>query len=270
MGAVGEVVTSPRLQAERDRLYRAEDDDRVRALVLALARPADWAALGRMWQGVQTDLGWPAPGIAVSGTDACQLWFSLAEPVPAAEAHALLECLRTRFLAEVPPHRVELLPSADGVQQAPVMPALQTDSPEGDVWSAYIAPDLAPVFAETPWLDIRPGSEGQAELLSRLASISAAEYRAALPVAVPSSAGLAVSGPCTDPRQFLLQVMNDERVEMGWRIEAAKALLNPSATSACDCGRSTQASRSRSQPVPSSVSNASSGTSCGSASSHGM
>ena len=229
MGAAGEVVTSPRLQAERDRLYRAEDDGRVRALVLALARPADWAALGRVWQGVQTDLGWPAPGIAVSGTDACQLWFSLAEPVSAAEAHALLEHLRTRYLADIPPHRVELLPSLDGARSAPVIPTLQAD---GEVWSAYIAPDLAPVFAETPWLDIRPGSEGQAELLSRLASIRAAEYRAALPVAVPSSAGLAVTGTFTDPRQFLLQVMNDERVEMGLRIEAAKALLSPSAASA--------------------------------------
>ena len=230
MGAAGEVVTSPRLQAERDRLYRAEDDGRVRALVLALARPADWAALGRVWQGVQTDLGWPAPGIAVSGTDACQLWFSLAEPVSAAEAHALLEHLRTRYLADIPPHRVELLPSQDGARSAPVIPTLQAG---GEVWSAYIAPDLAPVFAETPWLDIRPGSEGQAELLSRLVSIRAAEYRAALPaVAAPSSAGPAGSGPFTDPRQFLLQVMNDERVEMGLRIEAAKALLSPSAASA--------------------------------------
>ena len=224
MGEVGDVVTSPRLQAERDRLYRAEADGRVRALVLSLARPADWAVLGRVWQGVQTDLGWPAPGIAVSGTDACQLWFSLAEPVPPAEAHALLEHLRTRFLAEVPPYRVELLPLADGVRQAPVMPALQAD---GEVWSAYIAPDLAPVFAETPWLDIRPGSEGQAELLSRLSSIHAAEYRAAWPVAVvPAAGSAAAAGTFTDPRQFLLQVMNDERVELALRIEAAKVLLS--------------------------------------------
>jgi hypothetical protein len=223
MGAAGEVVTSPRLQAERDRLYRAEADGRVRALVLSLARPADWAALGRVWQGVQTDLGWPAPGIAVSGTDACQLWFSLAEPVSAAEAHALLEHLRTRYLADIPPHRVELLPSQDGARSAPVIPTLQAD---GEVWSAYIAPDLAPVFAETPWLDIRPGSEGQAELLSRLVSIRAAEYQAALPVAGVPAAGSAATGAFTDPRQFLLQVMNDERVEMGLRIEAAKVLLH--------------------------------------------
>lgn len=225
MGVMGETVTSPRLQAERDRLYRAEADGRVRALVLSLARPADWTALGRVWQGVQTDLGWPAPGIAVSGTDACQLWFSLAEPVPPAEAHALLVYLRMRYLADIPPHRVELLPALDGGRSTPVIPTLQAD---GEVWSAYIAPDLAPVFAETPWLDIRPGSEGQAELLSRLASISGAEYRAALPVAAPASAGLggvAATGPFTDPRQFLLQVMNDAQVEMALRIEAAKALL---------------------------------------------
>ncbi|MDZ7857094.1 hypothetical protein [Sphaerotilus sp.] len=226
---MGETVTSPRLQAERDRLYRAEADGRVRALVLALARPADWTALGRVWQGVQTDLGWPAPGISVSGTDACQLWFSLAEPVPAAEAHALLEHLRTRYLADIPPHRVALLPSRDGAHLAPVIPTLQAD---GEVWSAYIAPDLAPVFAETPWLDIRPGSEGQAELLSRLVSIRAEEYRAALPVAVAVSPvdGSTVGG-FTDPRAFLLQVMNDAQVEMALRIEAAKALLHPPAAS---------------------------------------
>jgi hypothetical protein len=225
MGVASDIVTSPRLQAERDRLYRAEDDGRVRALVLSLARPADWAALGRAWQGVQTDLGWPAPGIAVSGTDACQLWFSLAEPVSPAEAHALLEHLRTRYLADIPPHRVELLPSVEGAHLAPVVPALQAG---GEVWSAYIAPDLAPVFAETPWLDIRPGSEGQAELLSRLSSIHAAEYRAALPAAPAGPVPAAASGAATsftDPRQFLLSVMNDAQVEMALRIEAAKALI---------------------------------------------
>ena len=65
---------------------------------LALARPADWEVLGRVWKGVQDELGWPAPGIAVSGTDACQLWFSLADPLPPAQAHALLERLRLRYL----------------------------------------------------------------------------------------------------------------------------------------------------------------------------
>ena len=68
---------------------------RVRALVLQLGRPADWRALSRLWQGVQLDLAWPAPAIAVSGKDGHQLWFSLAQPVPVAQARALLTAERT-------------------------------------------------------------------------------------------------------------------------------------------------------------------------------
>lgn len=230
-------IDSPRLRSERERLFGPGEEGQVRALVLALARPADWEVLGRVWKGVQDELGWPAPGIAVSGTDACQLWFSLAEPVTPAEAHALLERMRLRYLADVPAHRVELLPSADGRRLAPVVPSPYPDREGGggggEVWSAYVAPDLAPVFAETPWLDIPPRAEGQAELLSRLRPISAAEGAVlrSEAAAVPSSAAIAsapatsTTGAFADPRAFLLQVMNDERVEMGLRIEAAKALL---------------------------------------------
>ena len=170
-------IDSPRLRSERERLFGPGEEGQVRALVLALARPADWEVLGRVWKGVQDELGWPAPGIAVSGTDACQLWFSLADPLPPAQAHALLERLRLRYLAEVPAHRVELIPSADGERQVPRIPAALGE----EAWSAYVAPDLAPVFAETPWLDVPPRAEGQAELLSRLRSISAAECAVLLP-----------------------------------------------------------------------------------------
>ena len=230
-------IDSPRLVAERERLYGTGEPGRVRALVLALARPADWAVLGQVWQGVQTELGWPAPGIAVSGTDACQLWFSLAEPVTSAEAHALLERLRLRYLADVPAHRVELLPSVDGLRLAPVVPAPYPDREGGggEVWSAYVAPDLAPVFAETPWLDIAPRAEGQAELLSRLRPVSAAECAVLRPETAAAASSVAIAtapapatptaGAFTDPRAFLLQVMNDERIEMALRIEAAKVLL---------------------------------------------
>ena len=223
-------IDSPRLRSERERLFSPGEDGRVRALVLALARPADWEVLGRVWTGVQQELGWPAPGIAVSGTDACQLWFSLADPLPPAQAHVLLERMRRRYLAEVPAHRVELMPSADGERQVPRIPAVLGE----EAWSAYVAPDLAPVFAETPWLDVPPRAEGQAELLSRLRPISAAECAMLLPeVAVHASAPAAsatavAAAPAiafTDPQAFLLQVMNDERVEMALRIEAAKALL---------------------------------------------
>jgi hypothetical protein len=205
----------------------------VRALLLELARPADWDALGAVWRGVQTDLQLPAPAIAVSGTDGLQLRFSLQQPVSAACGADFLARLRARYLPGIAPARLRLL--ADGA--LPTVPA--QDAATGN-WSAFIAPDLAPVFVDTPWLDIPPGVEGQADLLARLKPIKPAELDEAMqrlqpleatPEAAPheaplSSAGAqARGGPDIDPRRFLQQVLNDESVSLALRMEAAKALL---------------------------------------------
>ena len=213
-----------------------DGDGRVRAMVLELARPADWAALSKVWQGVQADLELPAPAIAVSGTDGYQLWFSLTEPVPASQAMVFLESLRVRYLSDIKAQRVGLMPALDAssplqVLHARAVPALQAN---GSHWSAFVAPDLAPVFADEPWLDTPPSPEGQSELLSRLKSIPPADFQRALerlrPAMVPG-ASLPASGPAErisaglDPKRFLLDVMNDETVALGLRIEAAKALL---------------------------------------------
>lgn len=222
---------------------------RVRALVLQLARPADWSALSRVWQGVQVDLGWPAPAIAVSGTDGYQLWFSLTQAVPVAQARAVLDALQIRYLGDIAAARVDQWPVPDasapqGVQHARPVPA-EPERPEQ--WSAFVAPDLAPVFNGTPWLDLPPNLEGQADLLSRLASISPTEWdgaQALLGVTTPAlsttstaaapehhapvtsaATGYSPSSPQTDPRRFLLDVMNNETIEMHLRIEAAKAML---------------------------------------------
>ncbi|MGE5866595.1 MAG: hypothetical protein ACM32J_16085 [Rhizobacter sp.] len=247
-----------RLHAELQRLYPlapAPTDDGgnashvspgpsgpVRALVLELARPADWALIGPVWRGVQSELGWPAPAIAVSGTDGLQLWFSLADPLPAEVAHALLQSLRARFMPDAPERRVRCFPAAaaDTSQplHAPRVPAEQEDTGN---WSAFVAPDLAPVFADTPWLDIPPSPDGQADLLSRLRSITPAELatgREALDRALASAAAPAprrdAPAPAPrpaemaeglDPHAFLLQVMNNPTVDMALRIEAARALL---------------------------------------------
>lgn len=244
-----------RLQAELQRLYLpaptpAEDgvaqprtanlSGQVRALVLELARPADWALMGPVWRGVQSDLDWPAPAIAVSGTDGLQLWFSVAEPLPAPEAHALLQALRGRFMPDAPDRRVRCFPAAEADTppslHAPRVPAEQEATGN---WSAFIAPDLAPVFADTPWLDIPPSPEGQAELLSRLRSITPAELatgrealeRATAPAPAPRpddpapARQPAVAVEALDPHAFLLQVMNNPTVDMALRIEAARALL---------------------------------------------
>ena len=235
-----------RLQSELTRLYLAapatpeagtptffDAQGRVRALVLEVAQPVAWDTLSRLWQGVQADLELPAPAIAVSGTDGLQLWFSLEGPIEVAVAHAFLESLRMRWLADVAPTRVRLLPDpAAPTRAAPRVPAPYAD---GEHWSAFVAPDLAAIFSETPWLDIEPGDEGQAALLRGLQSIKPAAFADALArlrapahgtsVAAPAASAIAPSAPTDDPRAFLLRVMNDERVDLALRIEAAKALL---------------------------------------------
>lgn len=227
-------------------------DDQVRALVMELRRAPDWELLARVWQGVQAELELPAPAIAVSGTDAMQLWFSLAEPVPAAQGQAFLQALRQRFLPEVDARRLRLLPDGAPLRHADLVPAPQ----DSGNWSAFVAPDLAPVFGDTPWLDIPPNEEGQAGLLRGLASMPRAAFEAALQAlaaATPDAAALppavaAVAtpapvaaqpapGPATaalrpqhaaEAARFLRSVMDDETVPLALRIEAAKALLQDS------------------------------------------
>ena len=154
------------------------------------------------------------------------------------------------------PARVTLLPSmgaapatnvdAPGMRHASPIPARQKDvlQQDGEQWSAFVAPDLAHMFDGTPWLDLPPNPEGQAELLSRLRSIEPAEWRAAqawlqqadlalqtapqpatlaAQHAAPPDTGAAVSD--LDPHTFLRQVMNDATAPLALRIEAAKALL---------------------------------------------
>jgi hypothetical protein len=208
----------------------------VRAMVVELARPASWELLSKLWRGVQSELELPAPAIAVSGTDGFQLWFSLAEPLPAAQAHHFLQRLRARFLAEVAPARLSLWPTVEAAAPHPVRHARWVPQEQADSghWSAFVAPDLAPVFAETPWLDTPPGHDGQADVLARLGSIKRAAFEAALerltpraPLAANVDAGPApaASDESLQARRFLLQVMNDDTVALALRIEAAKGLL---------------------------------------------
>ena len=251
-----------RLQTELHRLYlspaHAETEAQaaaligpfgtVRAMVLELTMPPSWEVLSRVWYGVQTDLELAAPAIAVSGTDGLQLWFSVAEPVKVAQAQQFLEGLRSRFLPDIAAGRLRLLPSnASAVSpelHARLAPALQDNT---ENWSAFVAPDLAPVFADTPWLDVPPNEEGQATLLRGLATMKQPAFEAALaelaprlppsPSQAPAQSQsqsqstderlLPVAGG-NDPKQFLLRVMNDDAVPMGLRIEAAKALLQHS------------------------------------------
>ncbi|WP_343624528.1 hypothetical protein [Roseateles puraquae] len=214
-----------RLTSELHRLFHTDSPDRPRAMRLEVAAPADWTSLGAVWRGVQAELGLPAPVIAVSGIDGLQLWFSLAQPVAVAQANEFLAGLRARYLPGLPASRLRL-------QAETAMPTVPAQDAASGNWSAFVAPDLAPVFVETPWLDIEPGAEGQADLLARLSPITPAAFDAALQALRPTAeaspppqpAAAAMAGH-VEPRQFLQQVLDDEAAPLALRVEAAKALL---------------------------------------------
>ena len=232
------------MESELRRLYLLDDglageprlvtgDGHVRALVLELSRPADWNVMSTVWQRVQSELELPAPAIAVSGIDGYQLWFSLAKPVPASKAIAFLNSLRQRYLSPIAPERVSLMPTA--TEHAQLVPALQAKTGQ---WSAFVAPDLAAIFSDSPGLEVCPSPEAQAKVLARIECIKPEAFEAALNQlagadcrqpsgAAPSLAALPTSTQHAnkEAKQFLSEIMNDKTIEMHLRIEAAKALL---------------------------------------------
>lgn len=232
------------LETEFHRLYFVDDattvapslmtvDGRVRAMVMELARPADWPAVSTLWQRVQSELDLPAPAIAVTGNDGYQLWFSLAVPVSAAEASFFLESLRQRFLSDIVPERISMLPTE--TRHAQLVPAFQQST---GLWSAFVAPDLAAIFADSPGLDVCPRAESQASVLASLESIKASVFEAIFDQAVSDAERISSTNSSnslvaptstkncdSDAKRFLKEVMNDQNVEMHLRIEAAKALL---------------------------------------------
>lgn len=225
------VTAMNRLQSELQRLFRPEAalapvDGELRAVVLELAHPLGWAETSRVWQAAQAELGLPPPAIAVSGRKAYQLWFSFAPGVAAADALELLTHLKSRHLND--PHKEHGARLLTGGQR----PELPPEEVATDQWSAFVAPDLAPLFDDERWLDHPPGQDAQAELLSHFAVITPdAVARALAPLRAAASAqpivtGVAnMPGPQSEPERFLLRVMNDDTAHLQWRIEAAKALL---------------------------------------------
>lgn len=262
-----------RLSREFRRLYLPAADapaGALRALVLEVARPANWQPLAAVWQGVQAELDLPAPAIAANGEDGLQLWFSLAEPVGAARADAFVEALCRRYLPELPAARRARVPARAPAGALAKVPAqAPTAAHDGGRWFAFLAPDLVSLFAETPWLDLPPNDEGQADLLARLLSIRPAQFEAAeaalasslasslesalsselasAPVPAPLLTAVpvpALATPASEApahvasagaaahvaRAFLLSVVTDAAAPLAQRIQAAQALLSGAAS----------------------------------------
>lgn len=215
-----------RLQRELVRLYGSDGPTaRQRALVLEVARPADWPTVGAIWQGVQNDLGLPAPAIAVNGKDGYQLWFSLASGLSDHEGQAFLDGLAKRYPPSSAAPTVSCWRGDTGDWAVP--PAAQSTD---ERWSAFVAPDLAPIFAADPWLDFLPSTDAQADILLGLKSMSPSECLAAIAQLAPQGTDSALAQSAGQPgtasaQAFLRHVMNDPDTPLALRIEAAKALL---------------------------------------------
>jgi len=211
-------------------------DAEVRAMILELARPADWGALLPLWQGVQADLELPAPAIAVSGLDGYQLWFSLSTPVPATQANGFLQALQKRYLGSVAGNRLTLWPCGDSASSShvPPVPLVPSQQANAGRWSAFVTSDLASLFSEEPWLDVAPSPEAQAAVLARMESIKPSAFAAAcerlMPLTTSTTRLQSVPTNSNDrddlhPQRFLQDVLNDPSIDLQIRVEAAKALL---------------------------------------------
>lgn len=216
----------------------------VRCAVLELARPADWGLLGTVWRGAQADLKLPAPAIAINGLDAYQLWFAWQQPVPAANTARFVQLLCQRYLGAVPAPRLRCWPAQDTgtpTDDSNFPGWVPAPHPRSGQWSAFIAPDLAAVFADEPWLDRDPGVEAQAQLLGRLEGMGPAAFAQAMEQLQPLPTAAAVPDsptsphledliaptayPANSPAAFLEAVMQDARTPLALRVQAAVALL---------------------------------------------
>lgn len=196
------------------------------ALGLRFLRAADWPAIAELCQAMQEELDLPIPAVSIDG-QGYQLWFSLAEAIDAAQAKYFLDGLCARYLADMPESRRQFsLPDH-------LPPALLAD---GERWAAFIDPGMGSMFVAEPWLEMAPNRNQQADLLSAFESIRANDLARAhgqlhppntaqQPTAPPQAATLSTGGTFTNPKQFLLAVMNDPQASAEQRLEAAKALL---------------------------------------------
>ena len=209
-------------------------------------RAADSEWVSRAWTLAQTHAALPAPAIAVDGLAGWQLWFALSQPRPFDEVRAVLCTAIRSWLrdADIDVSAADaqawVFSAWSGAVGTAVGDGTQAPVPRQvapERWSAFVAPDLVPVFAESPWLDCEPGEEGQSTLMSRWQPIPDEAWarlrQAVAPLASPArAAGLTTAAPRSsdeaaqaDPRAFLVSVMNDPAVDMALRIEAARALL---------------------------------------------
>ncbi|NTV70300.1 MAG: hypothetical protein HGA71_09160 [Azonexaceae bacterium] len=258
---MGEGKLTPEILAERLMtgsnlgLSLVSSQGMLRTLVICIDRGCYWEQLAALYQAVQEDLDLPAPAISVSVEDGYQLWFSLAEPVPSQQAQFFLNALRLKYLVDIPLSRLKFRPAIEACANAEslsVLPLMQTLTEPAERWSAFIDPTMGSMFVDESWLEMAPNLDKQAAMLAGVESIKSTDFQrvltllqeeAALSASLVESSrsgresgpqGVAtdppllssgVRGNFSDPKSFLMAVMNDPQTCTCDRIEAAKALL---------------------------------------------
>jgi hypothetical protein len=159
------------------------DDGCVRAIVIAFpkmqggADDQHWSLLCKVANALQTELGFPAPAVSVSGIDGYGLWLSLETPVLEAQAQAFLEVLRTAYFPELD----------RGAVSAPVELPPCLDQHTGK-WAAFIHPGMGASFADESGLEMAPPFAGQTAFLEGLHGISAVQFQHAMNLLAPAQA----------------------------------------------------------------------------------
>lgn len=156
----------------------AGSDGQLRTLVMAFGGKGGgerhWSELVAIANALQQELDLPAPAVSVSGGDAFNLWLSLAQPVPLAQARQFVQLLRRAFLPESD-KALASAPPAD-LADLPLPPCLHASGK----WSAFIHPGMGAAFVDEPGLEMAPTPAGQLALLENVRSISAEQFAQAL------------------------------------------------------------------------------------------
>jgi len=254
-GTLTPAVVASSLAGEQSiSLQLVSADGMARAMLVNFGKPSDWEQVANLYRAVQDELDLPAPAVSVSGRKGYCLWFSLAEPLPVAQARRFLDALRREYLAGITADKLQLRPDSEQAV-GKLAPTRHTATGK---WSAFIDPSMGAMFIDEPGLEMAPNMGRQADILAGLKSIKAGELQRAL--GVLQTAAESAGNPClspaersasehgeaasqpvpaaghtrsmlnvgsnySDPQSFLLAVMNDASASAGQRISAARALL---------------------------------------------